>query len=71
MKKKRDVPVDTAAADGVEFVLDNDLGEMFHNAEVVRERRPAKIVTAVRLDLDTPRPNWRPPRARAASVRRH
>jgi hypothetical protein len=53
MKKKRDARVDTAAVEGVEFVLDNDLGEMFHNAEVVRERRPAKMVTAVRLDLDT------------------
>jgi hypothetical protein len=26
---------------------------MPHNAEVVRERRPAKMVTAVRLGLDT------------------
>jgi predicted DNA-binding protein len=32
--------------------LDHDLGELFESAEVVRERRPAKMVTALRIDLD-------------------
>jgi predicted DNA-binding protein len=32
--------------------LDHDLGELFDTAEVVRERRPAKMVTALRIDLD-------------------
>jgi predicted DNA-binding protein len=32
--------------------LDHDLGELFAAGEVVRERRPAKMVTALRIDLD-------------------
>lgn len=32
--------------------LDHDLGELFDSAEVVRQRRPAKMVTALRIDLD-------------------
>lgn len=32
--------------------LDHDLGGLFESAEVVRERRPAKMVTALRIDLD-------------------
>jgi predicted DNA-binding protein len=32
--------------------LDHDLSEMFEDAEIVRERRPAKMVTALRIDLD-------------------
>lgn len=34
------------------YALDHDLGELFDTAEVVRERRPAKMVTALRIDLD-------------------
>lgn len=40
---------DEAAA----HVLDNDISELLDKAEVVRERRPAKMVTALRIDLDT------------------
>jgi len=40
---------DVAAAHG----MDNDISELLDNAHVVRERRPAKMVTALRLDLDT------------------
>ena len=40
---------DEAAA----HVMDNDISELLDQAEVVRERRPAKMVTAVRIDLDT------------------
>jgi predicted DNA-binding protein len=32
--------------------LDHDLAELFDTAEVVRQRRPAKMVTALRIDLD-------------------
>lgn len=39
---------DQAAA----HALDHDLSEMFESAEVIRERRPAKMVTALRIDLD-------------------
>ena len=31
--------------------MDNDLGDLFDQGEVVRERRPAKMVTALRIDL--------------------
>ena len=34
------------------YAMDHDLGEMFDQAEIVRERRPAKVVTALRIDLD-------------------
>lgn len=51
MSRKREqlpgTPGDQAAA----FAMDNDLAEMFDRAEV-RQRRPAKMVTALRLDLD-------------------
>ncbi len=36
----------------VEHVMNNDVADLFEQAEVVRERRPAKMVTAVRMDLD-------------------
>jgi hypothetical protein len=46
-------PAGVPSAAAAQFALDEDLGEMFDKAEVVRERRPAKMVTALRLDLDT------------------
>src|SRR5574342_692003 len=39
-----------AAAD---HVLSNDISDLLDQAQVVRERRPAKMVTALRIDLDT------------------
>ena len=39
---------DEAAA----YAMDNDLGTVFERAEVIRERRPAKMVTALRIGLD-------------------
>ena len=39
-------------SDAAAFAMNNDLGELFDSAEVVRERRPAKMVTALRIDLD-------------------
>ncbi|WP_212822460.1 hypothetical protein [Polymorphospora rubra] len=32
--------------------MGNDLSELFAQAEVVRERRPAKMVTTLGIDLD-------------------
>jgi hypothetical protein len=39
---------DQAAA----HMLNNDISDLLEQAEVVRERRPAKMVTALRIDLD-------------------
>ena len=41
-----------SADDAAAYAMDNDLGDMFEHAQVVRERRPAKMVTALRIDLD-------------------
>ena len=38
-------------AEAVEYAKDNSLADLLANAEVVRERRPAKMVTALRIDL--------------------
>lgn len=34
------------------YAMDHDLADQLVQAEVVRERRPAKMVTALRIDLD-------------------
>jgi len=47
-KKLADMAPDDAAA----HVMNNDISDLFDQAEVVRERRPAKMVTALRIDLD-------------------
>lgn len=39
-------------ADAAAHIMDNDISELLDTAEVVRERRPAKMVTALRIDLD-------------------
>jgi hypothetical protein len=38
--------------EAAEYVMNNDISELFAEGEVVRERRPAKMVTALRIDLD-------------------
>ncbi|GAA5192540.1 hypothetical protein GCM10023322_52380 [Rugosimonospora acidiphila] len=38
-----------------EYAMNNDLGASFADAEVARERRPAEMVTALRIDLDVQR----------------
>ena len=38
--------------EAADHVMAHDVGDLLDDAEVVRERRPAKIVTAVRMDLD-------------------
>jgi hypothetical protein len=52
MSKRRNNLAGMPAGDAVAFAMDNDLGELFGDAQVVRERRPAKMVTALRIDLD-------------------
>ena len=52
MTRKREDLAGLPAAEAAQFALDNDLGALFDKAEVVRERRPAKMVTTLRLDLD-------------------
>jgi hypothetical protein len=51
MNRKKNL-ADMAPADAVAHVMDNDVSELFDQGEVVRERRPAKMVTALRIDLD-------------------
>jgi len=41
----------TSANGAATFAMDNDLGDLFAEGEAVRERRPAKMVTALRIDL--------------------
>lgn len=41
-----------SAEEAAAYVMNHDLSEFFEDAEVVRERRPAKMVTALRIDLD-------------------
>jgi predicted DNA-binding protein len=52
MSKKRADLVGMSGNDAAAFAMDNDLGELFDSADVVQERRPAKMVTALRIDLD-------------------
>ena len=52
MNESRDGLAGVAASKAAAYVMDHDLGGMLDQAEVVRERRPAKMVTALRIDLD-------------------
>jgi len=52
MTKKRESLAGMSASEAATFAMDNDLGELLDEAEVARERRPAKMVTALRIDLD-------------------
>ncbi|HZN18321.1 MAG TPA: hypothetical protein VFB84_09075 [Micromonosporaceae bacterium] len=51
MTGKRDDFAGMPPDEAVQFALNHDLGEMLDKAEVVRERRPAKMVTTLRIDL--------------------
>lgn len=52
MSKTRKTLAGMTPQEAAEYAMNNDLGEMFDEAEVVRQRRPAKMVTALRIDLD-------------------
>jgi hypothetical protein len=51
MSKKREDLAGVSGSDAAAFAMNNDLSDLFDEAEVVRERRPAKMVTALRIDL--------------------
>lgn len=51
MTKRNEGLAGMSADDAAAFAMDNDLGDLLDNGEVVRERRPAKMVTALRIDL--------------------
>src|SRR5262245_48268871 len=53
MRAKRGGLAGEPAKDAAAYAMNNDLGELFEEAEVVRERRPAKLLTALRIDLST------------------
>jgi hypothetical protein len=48
-RKLAEMMADEAAA----HLMDNDISDLLDQAELVRERRPAKMVTALRIDLGT------------------
>jgi alcohol dehydrogenase class IV len=52
MNEPREGLAGVAAGEAAAHAMDHDLGGMFDQAEVVRERRPAKMVTALRIDMD-------------------
>jgi predicted DNA-binding protein len=52
MSDRRNEFAKMTAEQAASHALNHDLSEMFEDAEVVRERRPAKMVTALRIDLD-------------------
>jgi predicted DNA-binding protein len=52
MSDRRTELAKMTAEQAAAHALDHDVSEMFEDAEVVRERRPAKMVTALRIDLD-------------------
>jgi hypothetical protein len=52
MSEPREELAGVAANEATAYAMDHDIGAMFEKAEVVRERRPAKMVTALRIDLD-------------------
>ena len=52
MSELRDGLAGVSASEAAAYAMDHDLAGLFDQAEVVRERRPAKMVTALRIDLD-------------------
>jgi len=52
MNQNRDGLAGVPAEDAAAYAMNNDISGLFDGAEVVRERRPAKMVTALRIDLD-------------------
>ncbi|MEV0396240.1 hypothetical protein [Polymorphospora rubra] len=52
MDEPRGALAGMSAEAGTAYVMENDLSELFAQAEVVRERRPAKMVTTLGIDLD-------------------
>ena len=53
MTRNRKTLAGMNADEAAAHVMDNDISELLDQAELVREHRPAKMVTALRIDLDT------------------
>lgn len=53
MNKNKRTLAGMSPTDAAAHVMNNDISDLLDQAEVVRERRPAKMVTALRIDLDT------------------
>lgn len=53
MSSTRRKLADMSADQAVHHVMNNDISDLLDEAEHVEERRPAKMVTALRIDLDT------------------
>ena len=47
MEELSEMPTDEA----ISYMLTNDISHLLADAEVVRESRPAKVVTALRIDI--------------------
>ncbi len=52
MTSTRPDPADMNPDEATAYAMNNDLSDLFHTADVITERRPAKMVTALRIDLD-------------------
>ncbi len=52
MSKKREDLARMSANDAAAFAMNNDLGDLLGEAGMARDRRPAKMVTTLRIDLD-------------------
>jgi hypothetical protein len=53
MSRLREKLASMSPEEAAQWAADNDLSELMAEAEVVRERRPAKMVTALRIDMGT------------------
>jgi hypothetical protein len=53
MNKNKRTLADMSANEAAAHVMDNDISDELEQAEVVHERRPANLVTALRVDLGT------------------
>jgi hypothetical protein len=53
MSKTRRKLADMSADEAASYVMNNDISDLLGEAELVRARRPAKMVTALRIDLAT------------------
>lgn len=53
MSRTRRTLAGLSADEAADHVLNNDISELLDQAEPATERRPATMVTALRIDLDT------------------
>jgi hypothetical protein len=53
MSENRRTLAGMSADEAAAHMMDNDISDLLDQAEVIRERRPATMVTTLRIDLDT------------------